>query len=159
MRVLATAAASPVQSASSCRASGLPKHKRTSSQSKSDNKQTDISAYFRDTFAFQKRYLRTYVHPFNGPFSGTTRVSRDQKGTTNLDFTEARDSEAIRALKPFPETVFVDGYLITMLIFYFAGFCSARDAENGVDNTVEENSSVFSLIRMHWLPSAKACRQ
>ena len=32
-------------------------------------------------------------HPFNGPLSGTTRVSRHQKGKTNLDFTEARDSE------------------------------------------------------------------
>jgi len=32
-------------------------------------------------------------HPFNGPLSGTTRVSRYQKGKTNLDFTEARDSE------------------------------------------------------------------
>jgi len=27
------------------------------------------------------------------PFSGTTQVSRYQKGKTNLDFTEARDSE------------------------------------------------------------------
>ena len=34
-----------------------------------------------------------YTHPFNGPFSGTTRVNRHQKGKTNLDFTEARDSE------------------------------------------------------------------
>jgi len=34
-----------------------------------------------------------YTHPFNGPFSGTTRVSRYQKGKTNLDFTETRDSE------------------------------------------------------------------
>ena len=34
-----------------------------------------------------------YIHPFNGPLSGTTRVSRYQKGKTNLDFTEARDSE------------------------------------------------------------------
>ena len=33
------------------------------------------------------------THPFNGPFSGTTWVSRYQKGKTNLDFTEARDSE------------------------------------------------------------------
>ena len=33
------------------------------------------------------------THPSNGPFSGTTRVSRYQKGKTNLDFTEARDSE------------------------------------------------------------------
>jgi len=32
------------------------------------------------------------THPFNGPFSGTTRVSRYQKGKTNLDFTVARDS-------------------------------------------------------------------
>jgi len=35
----------------------------------------------------------THTHPFNGPFSGTTRVSRCQKGKTNPDFTEARDSE------------------------------------------------------------------
>ena len=36
-------------------------------------------------------YLHT--HTFNGPFSGTTQVGRYQKGKTNLDFTEARDSE------------------------------------------------------------------
>ena len=35
----------------------------------------------------------THTHPFNGPFSWTTRVGRYQKGKTNLDFTEARDSE------------------------------------------------------------------
>ena len=35
----------------------------------------------------------THTHPFNGTLSGTTRVSRYQKGRTNLDFTEARDSE------------------------------------------------------------------
>ena len=35
----------------------------------------------------------THTHPFNGPLPGTTRVSRYQKGKTNLDFTEARDSE------------------------------------------------------------------
>jgi len=33
--------------------------------------------------------IYTHTHPFNGPLSGTTR----EKGTTNLDFTEARDSE------------------------------------------------------------------
>ena len=33
------------------------------------------------------------IHPFNGPFSGITQVSRYQKGKTNLDFTEARESE------------------------------------------------------------------
>jgi len=35
----------------------------------------------------------THTHLFNGPLSGTTQVGRYQKGKTNLDFTEARDSE------------------------------------------------------------------
>ena len=34
-----------------------------------------------------------HTHSFNGPLSGTIWVSWYQKGTTNLDFTEARDSE------------------------------------------------------------------
>jgi len=42
-------------------------------------------------FIHQQRY--THTHPFNGPLSRTTRVSRYEKGKTNLDFTEARDSE------------------------------------------------------------------
>ena len=33
------------------------------------------------------------THPFNGSLSGTTQVSRYQKGKTSPDFTEARDSE------------------------------------------------------------------
>ena len=37
--------------------------------------------------------VHTHTHPFNGSFSGTTLVSRYQKGKTNLDLTEARDSE------------------------------------------------------------------
>jgi len=32
-------------------------------------------------------------HPFNGPLSETTWVSRYQKSETSLDFTEARNSE------------------------------------------------------------------
>jgi len=38
-------------------------------------------------------WKNTHTHPFNGPFSWTTQVSQYQKGKTNLDFTEARDSE------------------------------------------------------------------
>jgi len=40
-----------------------------------------------------KRTTHTHTHPFDDPLSGTTRVSRYQKGKTNLDFTEATDSE------------------------------------------------------------------
>ena len=35
----------------------------------------------------------THTHLFNGPLSRNTWVSRYQNGKTNLDFTEARDSE------------------------------------------------------------------
>jgi len=38
-------------------------------------------------------HTHTHTHTFNGPFSGTTRVGRYQKGETNLDSTEARDGE------------------------------------------------------------------
>ena len=38
-------------------------------------------------------YLWNTHTRFNGHFSGTTQVSRYQKGKTNLDFTGARDSE------------------------------------------------------------------
>jgi len=37
--------------------------------------------------------INTHTHLFDGPFSGTSQVSRYQKGESNLDFTEARDSE------------------------------------------------------------------
>jgi len=37
--------------------------------------------------------IHARARAFIGPFSGTTQVSRYQKGKTNLDFTEARDSE------------------------------------------------------------------
>ena len=42
-----------------------------------------------------KPSLNTHTHtqPFSGPLSGTTQVSWHQKGKTNLDFTESRDSE------------------------------------------------------------------
>jgi len=41
----------------------------------------------------ESQWTLSHTHPFNGLFSGTTRVSRYQKGKTNLDFIEARDSE------------------------------------------------------------------
>jgi len=41
----------------------------------------------------QSRLFVTHTHPFNSPLSGTSRVSRYQKGKTNLNFTEARDGE------------------------------------------------------------------
>ena len=42
---------------------------------------------------YSKTRACIHTHTFNSPFSGTTHVSRCQKGKANLDFTEARDSE------------------------------------------------------------------
>jgi len=49
----------------------------------------------RSTYISNGFFATTHTHTclFNGPLSRTTRVSRYQKGKTNLDFTEARDSE------------------------------------------------------------------
>jgi len=50
--------------------------------------------HLESKIAFAVQTECTHTHgPFNGPFSRTTQVSRYQKGKTNLDFTEARDSE------------------------------------------------------------------
>jgi len=49
-----------------------------------------ISQSVSQTHRHRHRHRHTHTH---GPLSGTTRVSRCQKGKTNLYFTEARDSE------------------------------------------------------------------
>ena len=52
-----------------------------------------LASYGRDPCILHMQTTHTHTHPFHGPFSRTTRVSRYQKGKTNLDFIEARDSE------------------------------------------------------------------
>ena len=61
----------------SCRST---EHKKTDT---SQNRQQTVYCYL----------THTHTHTFNGHLSGTTQVNRYQKGKTNLDFTEARDSE------------------------------------------------------------------
>ena len=39
------------------------------------------------------------------------------------------------------------------------GSCVIISYGDSVDNTVEKNSGIFSLIRMRWLPSTRACGQ
>jgi len=60
-----------------------------------DNNTTPHHSIFTDALPGAQPTVskHTHTHPFNGPFSGSTQVSRYQKGTTNLDFTGARDSE------------------------------------------------------------------
>ena len=65
---------------------GSIRHSQNDHLANSTNSQKNLHRLFH--------YNRiAHTHPFNGSFSGTTRVSRYQEGTTNLDFTEATDSE------------------------------------------------------------------
>ena len=43
----------------------------------------------------------THTRAFNSPLSRTTQVSQYEKGKTNLDFTEARDSVAVASAGPY----------------------------------------------------------
>ena len=80
-----------------------PRLKFGSPADQASNTNDFIVLYYKKNFIYQLRlgikeiwrlyWQDTHTHPFNGPFSRTTRVSRYQKGKTNLDFTEARDCE------------------------------------------------------------------
>jgi len=52
----------------------------------------DTYDYFNVRSKLAEAHTHTHTR-LNGPLSGTARVSRYQKGKTNLDFTEPRDSE------------------------------------------------------------------
>ena len=80
---------------------------------------------------FEKSWQSTHTHPFNGPWSGITRVGRYQKGKTKLDFTEA-------------ETVSGSG--ISCVI------CKA-EARSGQTTTPAFHHSVFTGLVPFLLPS------
>ena len=65
---------------------GSIRHSQNDHLANSTNSQKNLHRLFH-----YNRIAHTHTHPFNGSFSGTTRVSRYQEGTTNLDFTEATD--------------------------------------------------------------------
>jgi len=52
----------------------------------------DFGAFNVTTLWHYTTHTHTRTQPFNGPLSGTARVSRYQKGKPNLDFTEAKDN-------------------------------------------------------------------
>jgi len=66
-------------------------------ESRSDKKRSkkNIPVTNKKYYIQQRWFLSAHIHthPLNGPSSGTTQVSRYEKGKTNLDFTDARDSE------------------------------------------------------------------
>ena len=78
----------------SCEAVCLEEHCTVSAcHLKTQFLQTGITIYSLQSKVKLIKQTHTHTHTFNGPLSETTRVSRYQKGKTNLDFTEARESE------------------------------------------------------------------
>jgi len=69
-------------------ATGSPCCKYTSS--------TTSRSVFSKSRTASTNLLLLLLHPFNGLFSRTTRVSRYKKGKTNLDSNEARDDGVLR---------------------------------------------------------------
>ena len=110
---------------------------------------------------------KTHTHPFNGPLSRTTRVSRYQKGKTNLDFTEARDSE----WQWHPQHLQSENhakYPITLKSFLQAGCpsCHSTNSVKAPKAEVSENMhispsapSTFTLFRTNSLLGRIACPQ
>ena len=54
---------------------------------------TDMLTHVNFILLLWQADTHTHTQPFNGCFSETTWVSRYQKGKTNMDFSEARDSK------------------------------------------------------------------
>ena len=89
-----------------------------------------------------------YIHPFNGPLSGTTQVSWYQKGKTNLDFTEARDSEW--QWNPLGHmqvctSLQADNHTSTPLLSFFTGRMPFLPPNQQCQST--EGNSVFHIYR------------
>jgi len=78
------------------------------------------------------------LHPFNGLFSGTTRVSRYQEGKTSLDLDEARDDEDLGCQ--------------WHQLDHMQTICTSLQTDN------HTNTSSFNFYRPDALPdSVKAC--
>jgi len=72
---------------------------------------------------------------FNDPLSGTTQVSQYEKGKTNLDFTEARDSEWQWHQLGHMQVCTVlqtDNHVSTLLFSFLQAGCSSCRPTNSV---------------------------
>ena len=105
-------------------------------------------------------YNHTHTHPFNDLLSGTTRVSRYQKGKTNLDFTEARDSEwqwhqlGRRQVYTLLQT---ENHASTPPLSVLQAGCPSCRPTNSVKavSTLLRTTIIFQFTRMRW-PSDQA---
>ena len=97
--------------------------------------------------------MLTYTHTFNGPLSGTTQVSRYQKGKTNLDFTEVRDSEwQWHQLGHMQVSLQTDNHTSTPLLSFFTGRMAFLPPNQQHQSTKGSLSTANLLIFVSYSP-------
>ena len=85
------------------------------------------------------------THPFDGPFSGTTRVGQYQKGKTNLDFTEAKDIQWQWHQLGYVQvctSLHTDNHASTPPLSFLQAGCPSCRPTNSVNNPNRRNSHV-----------------
>ena len=80
-------------------------------------------------------HTHTHTRPFTGPLSWTNRMGRYQKGKTNLDFTEARDSEWQRHQQGHMQvctSLQTDNHDSTLPLSFLQAGCPSRRPTNSI---------------------------
>ena len=92
-----------------------------------------------------------HTHPVNGPLSRTIRVSRYQKGKTNLDFTEARDSEWQWHQLGHTQvctSIQTDNHASTPPLSFLQAGCSSRRPTNSI-KALKALLGLYTWVRIH----------
>ena len=99
------------------------------------------------------RVTNTHTHPFNGPLSRTTRVNQYQKGKTNLDFTETRDSEwqwHQLGHMQVCTSLQTDNHASTPPLSFLQAGCPSCHPTNSVKALKAEGEKVWKSINIWW---------
>ena len=94
-----------------------------------------------------RTHTHTHTHTFNDPLAGTIRVSRYQKGKTNLDFTEARYQLGHMQVCTSLQT---DNHASTPSLSFLQAGCPSCRLTNSV-KALEANQSTIQWQQIaHW---------
>ena len=100
-----------------------------------------------------------HTHSFNGPLSWTTRVSRYQKGKSNLDFTEARDSEwqwHQLGHMQVCTSLLTDNHASTQPLSFLQARCPFCRPTNSVKTLMAADYWIVYILKMLWKPHFEA---
>ena len=115
------------------------------------------SFYRPDALPAAQPTASKHTHPFNGPMSWTTQVSRYQKGKTNPDFTGARDSEwqwhQLGHMQVFT-SLQTDNHASTSLLSFFTGqmpFLPPNQQCQSTEGKYQQHQSTEGKMLVHFM--------